>query len=184
MKNFFFLHFFSINSSSRHEKRCQMLQRLFWLFQCSKNPRWVSNLNSGWKTSRIWLVDVLLLILWKHFFVLQRISLARALYAVLNDQKSEKAEFVVLLDDPLSAVDPSVSKVHIFWEDHQNFAKSPPIICPIYCQSNGWWRFCKILLPSKGQLISEYLFDFLNFQKKHRKIWQISALESKIVFKS
>ena len=31
------LHFFSINSSSRHEKRCQMLQRLFWLFQCSKN---------------------------------------------------------------------------------------------------------------------------------------------------
>ena len=34
----FFLHFFSINSSSRHEKRCQMLQRLFWLFQCSKNP--------------------------------------------------------------------------------------------------------------------------------------------------
>ena len=42
------------------------------------------------------------------FFVLQRISLARALYAVLNDQKTEKAEFVVLLDDPLSAVDPSV----------------------------------------------------------------------------
>ena len=34
----FFLHFFSINSSSRHEKRCQMLRRLFWLFQCSKNP--------------------------------------------------------------------------------------------------------------------------------------------------
>ena len=33
-----FLHFFSINSSSRHEKCCQMLQRLFWLFQCSKNP--------------------------------------------------------------------------------------------------------------------------------------------------
>ena len=30
---------FSIHSSSRHEKRCQMLQRLFWLFQCSKNPR-------------------------------------------------------------------------------------------------------------------------------------------------
>ena len=31
------LHFFSINSSSRHKKRCQMLQRLFWLFQCSRN---------------------------------------------------------------------------------------------------------------------------------------------------
>ena len=27
-----------IPSSSRHEKRCQMLQTLFWLFQCSKNP--------------------------------------------------------------------------------------------------------------------------------------------------
>ena len=37
-----FLHIFSIHSSSRHEKLCQMLQRLFWLFQCSKNPRWTS----------------------------------------------------------------------------------------------------------------------------------------------
>ena len=27
----------------------------------------------------------------------------------------------------------------------QNFAKSPPIICLIYCQSNNWWRFRKIL---------------------------------------
>ena len=24
---------------SRHEKRCQMLETLFWLFQCSKKPR-------------------------------------------------------------------------------------------------------------------------------------------------
>ena len=32
------LHIFSIHSSSRHEKLCQMLQRLFWLFQCSKTP--------------------------------------------------------------------------------------------------------------------------------------------------
>ena len=37
------LHFFSINLSSRHEKSCQMLQRLFWLFQCSKNPLWYLN---------------------------------------------------------------------------------------------------------------------------------------------
>ena len=35
----FFLHFFSIDSWSRHEKYCQMLQRLFWLFQCSNNPQ-------------------------------------------------------------------------------------------------------------------------------------------------
>ena len=31
---------------------------------------------------------------------------------------------------------------------------------------------------SKGQLISEYLFYFLNFLKNQQKIWQISALES------
>ena len=34
-----FLQFFSIDSSSRHEKRCQMLQRLFWLFQCFRNTQ-------------------------------------------------------------------------------------------------------------------------------------------------
>ena len=32
---------------------------------------------------------------------------------------------------------------------------------------------------SKGQLISECIFDFLNFPKHQRKIWQISAPESK-----
>ena len=31
----------------------------------------------------------------------------------------------------------------------------------------------------KGQLISECPFDILNFQKKPRKNWQISAQESK-----
>ena len=41
------MHFFSIDSSSRHEKRCQMLQRLFWLFQCSKNPLCYPYLNQG-----------------------------------------------------------------------------------------------------------------------------------------
>ena len=33
------LHIFSIHSSSRTEKRCQMLQTLFLLFPCCKNPR-------------------------------------------------------------------------------------------------------------------------------------------------
>ena len=37
-----FLHIFSIHSSSRTEKRCQMLQTLFLLFQCSKNPQCVT----------------------------------------------------------------------------------------------------------------------------------------------
>ena len=36
---FNFSHSFGIPSSRRHEKRCQILQILFWLFQCSKNPR-------------------------------------------------------------------------------------------------------------------------------------------------
>ena len=40
---FNFFHIFGIPSSSRHEKRCQMLQTLFWLFQCSKNPWWYKN---------------------------------------------------------------------------------------------------------------------------------------------
>ena len=35
---FNFFHIFGISSSSRHEKRYQTLQTLFWLFQCSKNP--------------------------------------------------------------------------------------------------------------------------------------------------
>ena len=32
----------------------------------------------------------------------------------------------------------------------QNFAKSPPIICPMYCQSNNWQRFRKIMWPSQN----------------------------------
>ena len=36
-----------------------------------------------------------------------------------------------------------------------------------------------ISIAVKGQLISECLFDFLNFPKKHRKIWQISAQDPK-----
>ena len=37
---FNFLHIFGIPSSSRHGKRCKMLQTLFLLFQCSKNQLW------------------------------------------------------------------------------------------------------------------------------------------------
>ena len=43
---FNFFHIFGIPSSSRHEKCFQMLQTLFWLFQCSKNPRcWLKKSN-------------------------------------------------------------------------------------------------------------------------------------------
>ena len=33
----YFLHFFSISSSSRHEKRCRMFKRIYCRFQCSRN---------------------------------------------------------------------------------------------------------------------------------------------------
>ena len=36
----YFFHIFGIPSSSRHEKCCQILQTLFWVFQYSKNSQW------------------------------------------------------------------------------------------------------------------------------------------------
>ena len=41
----------------------------------------------------------------------------------------------------------------IYSEKASKFGKSPPIICPMYCQSNDWWKFCKILWPSQNILI-------------------------------
>ena len=37
---FNFFHIFGIPSSSRHEKCCQILQTLFWVFQYSRNSQW------------------------------------------------------------------------------------------------------------------------------------------------
>ena len=37
---FNFLHIFGIPSSSRHEKCCQILQTVFWVFQYSRNSQW------------------------------------------------------------------------------------------------------------------------------------------------
>ena len=45
-----------------------------------------------------------------------------------------------------------IIKFHIFWEGYKNFAKSPPIICPMYYQSNNLRRFCKIWWPSENIL--------------------------------
>ena len=55
---------------------------------------------------------------------------------------------------------------------------------------NFWKYFTPLLIidlqvyyffrkPAKGHLISEWLFDVLNFPKTNAKIWWISALESK-----
>ena len=51
------MHIFSIHSSSRTEKRCQMLQTLFLLFQRFKNPRWYASIGT-----------------WLHYFELYSIS--------------------------------------------------------------------------------------------------------------
>ena len=45
---------FSTHSSSRHEKCCQVLQRLFWLCQCSKNPRVFTGEGSSLIPPKIW----------------------------------------------------------------------------------------------------------------------------------
>ena len=49
------------------------------------------------------------------------------------------------------------------------------------CENRGFFAVCSIVLWSgtKGQLISECLFDVLNLPKNQRNIWQISALEYK-----
>ena len=54
-----------------------------------------------------------------------------------------------------------------FWADREfvNF------ILKIY------WGNLLVIYSLKGQIISECLFDFLNFPKNHRKFWQISAQE-------
>ena len=51
------------------------------------------------------------------------------------------------------------------------------ICCCCRLLLGGLWGFYSHL--TKGQLISECLFDFLKFQKNLQKIWQISAQEHK-----
>ena len=53
-RKFFFLHFFTIHSSSRHEKCCQMLERIFSLFQCSRNILWYPTFAfQSWKVKNL-----------------------------------------------------------------------------------------------------------------------------------
>ena len=46
-------------------------------------------------------------------------------------------------------------------------------------RSKGRIQFDIGLLPDKGQLISECRLGVIDFPKKQRKFWQISAIESK-----
>ena len=50
----FFLEIFAIQSSSRHEKRCQMCVRLICLFQCSRNQQYICHCSlCFWRINRV-----------------------------------------------------------------------------------------------------------------------------------
>ena len=54
-------------------------------------------------------------------------------------------------------------------------AKSPPIICPMYCQSNNWWRFRKILWASQNVwTLSKKVAKFI-YSEKATKFCEISS---------
>ena len=50
---------------------------------------------------------------------------------------------------------------------------------PRPCYSLIWAKLLSSVKRTKGQLIPECLLGVINFPKKQRKIWQISALKSK-----
>ena len=52
-KEFNFFHIFEIPSWSRHEKCCQILQTLLWVFQYSRDPQCTLILAMFWKFSLI-----------------------------------------------------------------------------------------------------------------------------------
>ena len=67
------------------------------------------------------------------------------------------------------------SKVHIFWEGHKIFTKSPPYFCPMQCQSKVRWRFCKILWPSQNiwtlTEIQSVLFNLVTLAESKKRIF-------------
>ena len=67
-----------------------------------------------------------------------------------------------------------------YWFDFMRYIIDMKSVKEIECLENiSWNRRSMKQKKSKGQLISECLFDILNFAKDHRKIWQISSLEYK-----
>ena len=53
-REIFFLEIFAIQSSSRHEKRCQMCVRLICLFQCSRNQQYICHCSlCFWRINRV-----------------------------------------------------------------------------------------------------------------------------------
>ena len=73
---------------------------------------------------------------------------------------------------PVYFADPFETSLLAVWaEQHVHLISAPD-----QSESKQMYHFIR---EAKGQLISEWLVDVLNFPKKPRKIWWISALESK-----
>ena len=91
----FFFDIFAIHSSSRYEKRCQMLQRLFSLFQGSKNQLCL------WFTSHLKNCEKCLL-----YFIIKKLKFC----------KIEKVDTLIMLFSAWDRSCDSTAKWHV--EDH------------------------------------------------------------------
>ena len=58
----------------------------------------------------------------------------------------------------------------------QNFAKYPQVICPIYCQSDNWWRFRKILWPFQNVWTLHRVIGSLDVRSLCVKVYRLSHL--------
>ena len=96
---FNFFHIFGIPSSSRHEKLCQMLQTLFWLFQCSRNPQCTAMFIYRNKSNRFLIIKENIHIFFQaHFFspkILQHYCLIWL--SIITSPKGKQLDFWLFL---------------------------------------------------------------------------------------
>ena len=91
----------------------------------------------------------------------QRISLARAVYAVLDDQNYVKTPFIILLDDPLSAVDTAVAK-HIYENTILKLLKGHTIILATHGMQ---YLVCTYVCLYSGSCLFIFIFIYYYFKK-------------------
>ena len=100
---------------------------------------------------------------------------------------------ISVLNKRCSKLENHTNSVNIFWlkfiysEKATKFcAKSPLIICLMYCQSNNWCRFCKIVWPSQNiwtlcvSLIQNKLFVNLESYKVGFLFVSLGAFKQKV----
>ena len=77
-------------------------------------------------------------------------------------------------------------KVHILWEGHNFFSKSPPIIWLAVHRTNNWWRSRKILWPShnirtlRKMTIFVHSMDALKLMDKYGSCTLISLINVEV----